>query len=124
MRGCARRYRASAQAPLISNSFQTWLGGGAVLARARPSSARQSILLITEMIFDYLIAIISLKAAEIGVSEVAKKSTLLPPSQSTSERQITQRAKHCSQEMNVQLKFIHFFNLSIWVPMMAATLVS
>ena len=36
---------------------------------------------ITEMIFNYLIATVSLKAAEIGMSEVYnKKSTLLPPS--------------------------------------------
>ena len=41
--------------------------------RARPSSARQSILLIKEIIFDYLIVIVSLKAAEIGMSEVTKK---------------------------------------------------
>ena len=48
--------------------------------RARPFSARQSILLITEMVFDYLIAIVSLKAAEIGLFEVAKKvDTFAPP---------------------------------------------
>ena len=48
--------------------------------RERLSSARQSFLLITEMIFDYLIAIVSLKAAEIGLSEVAKKvDTFAPP---------------------------------------------
>ena len=48
--------------------------------RARPSSARQSILLITEMIFDYLIVTVSLKATAIGMSEVAKKvHTSTPP---------------------------------------------
>ena len=41
--------------------------------RVRPFSARQSILLIKEMLFDYLIAIVSSKAAEIGMSEVTKK---------------------------------------------------
>ena len=56
--------------------------------RARPFSARQSILLITEMIFDYLIVIISLKAAEMGMSEVAKKFDIFALPQC----QITQRA--------------------------------
>ena len=41
--------------------------------RERLSSARQSFLLITEMIFDYLIAIVSSKTAAIGMSEVTKK---------------------------------------------------
>ena len=65
--------------------------------RTRPSSARQSILLITEMFFDCLVAIISLKAAEIGMSEVAKKLDTSAPHQRTSKRQITQReVEFCS----------------------------
>ena len=48
--------------------------------RARPFSARQSILLIKEMLFDYLIVIVAIKAAEIGKSEVTTKiDTFAPP---------------------------------------------
>ena len=54
---------------------------------------RHVILLITEILFDYLIAIVSVKAAEIGMSEVAKKLDTSALPQSTSRRQITQRAK-------------------------------
>ena len=48
--------------------------------RARPFSARHCILLITEMLFDYLIAIVALKAAEIGMSQgTTKIDTFAPP---------------------------------------------
>ena len=46
--------------------------------RERLSSARQSFLLITEMIFDYLIAIVSSKTAAIDMSEVTKKTCVRP----------------------------------------------
>ena len=46
---------------------------------ARHSSAHQSILLIKEMRFDYLIAIVSLKNAEIGMSEVTENERFCPP---------------------------------------------
>ena len=47
------------------------------------------------MVFDCLIAIVSLKAAEIGMSEVAKKNSrhFCPLPKTTSERQITQHVK-------------------------------
>ena len=63
--------------------------------RARFSSARQSIFLITEIIFGNLLAIVSSKAAEIGMSEVAKKNSrhFCPLPKTTSERQITQHVK-------------------------------
>ena len=38
--------------------------------RARPSSARQSIFLITEMIFDYLVAIVAPKAEKIALLKI------------------------------------------------------
>ena len=41
--------------------------------RARTFNARQSILLIMEMVLHTLIAIVGLKAAEINRSEVTKK---------------------------------------------------
>ena len=48
--------------------------------RASTFSARQWILLITEMILHTLIAIVALKAAEINRSEVTKKvDTFAPP---------------------------------------------
>ena len=40
--------------------------------RARPSSARQSILLIMEMIFDYLIASLAQKSEKIQSFEILK----------------------------------------------------
>ena len=43
------------------------------------------------MIFDYLITIVSLKATEIGMSEVTKKMDDFTPPHFPSERQITQR---------------------------------
>ena len=43
------------------------------------------------MIFDYFIVTVSLKAAEIGMSEVAKKVLLAPMLR---ERQITQARSH------------------------------
>ena len=60
--------------------------------RARTSSARQSILLIMEMILHTLIAIVALKAAEINRSEVTKKvDTFAPP---CPEYQASNTARH------------------------------
>ena len=71
LKGRARGNRAPAQPYLTHQLFSNVAGRGRGF-RAR-NRARQSILLIVEMIFDYLIAIVSLKAAEIGMSEVTKK---------------------------------------------------
>ena len=65
---------------MMNFTFFTNMAGQRHAFRVRRSSARQSILLITEMLFDYLIAIVSVKAAEIGMSEVAEKlDTSAPP---------------------------------------------
>ena len=45
------------------------IGAQRAQTRARPHSARQSILLIKEMLFDYLIAILAQKAAFLGLLE-------------------------------------------------------
>ena len=69
-------------------------------ARNRPSSARQSILLIEEMLFDNLIIVVSLKAADVGMSQVTKKRTILPLPHFPSERHITQRGIQVLKSFN------------------------
>ena len=74
-RGCARAACQSMWHIIwrIFDFFQVWLCGSAI-------SARQSIFLIKEMLFDYLIAIVSWKATEISMSEVTTIVDTLPPS--------------------------------------------
>ena len=48
--------------------------------RAQTFHASHWIAVVTEMLFDYLIAIVSSKAAEIGMSEVTKKVDTFAPS--------------------------------------------
>ena len=50
----------------------TYFGAQRARNRARPSSARQSILLIMEMIFDYLIASLAQKSEKIQSFEIFK----------------------------------------------------
>ena len=47
-----------------------WLGGVAVSARARPRGARQSIFLIKEILFDYLIDSVAQKLTDLAQIEV------------------------------------------------------
>ena len=47
--------------------------------RARPSSAHQSILLIKEMLFDYLIASVAQQLADLAQNQV----TVIPPATSS-----------------------------------------
>ena len=62
--------------------------------RAHTSSARQSILLIMEMILHTLIAIVALKAAEINRFEVTKKvDTFVPPP--CPEYTVNNTARYC-----------------------------
>ena len=73
------RARLRARKPYVKRNMMNFRAE-ARFPRARPSRVRQSILLITEMIFDYLIVTVSLIATEIGMSEVAKKvHTSTPP---------------------------------------------
>ena len=66
-RGCARGNRASAQSYLKKVENSSYYVSHVL---ARPFGARQSILLIKEMIFDYLIAILAQKAEKIPSLEI------------------------------------------------------
>ena len=75
----ARTRRARAEtAPPPGHTWKKWEIHHITLhicwrtTRARPSNARQSILLITEMIFDYLVAIVAPKAEKIALLKIWK----------------------------------------------------